>query len=659
MRPFVPKPDGELQAAPVQWNLLAWAALVGLLTGLAVVGFHALLSAINTTLFGPFVEALLTIGRSPLHPLELPVPPPPPPLPPAAGTPLEALLHIGMGGLGLVPTPPPPPEPPPLPSLQIPDWLSLWPVLVVPTLGGALVGVLRRGLGDLGPGLPSLMAMADGATDPAPRLPWLRLLSASLSLGSGASLGPEGPSVEAGGNLGLWVALRARLTPQSQKALVAAGVAAGLAAGFKAPIAGVFFAFEGSFSGLGGRPSLRAVLVAAITSTLMVQLGLGDTPILRLPAYDVRSLWELPLYLVLGVLASLMSWALIRLLELGRSPRLQALLQGLPAGFPTALGGLAVGVIALEFPQVLGVGYDTVEALLGSAGGIPLLTLLLLLGAKLLATAVSNATGFVGGGFAPSLVLGAVLGNCYGQILGDSGLHLAVAAPPAYAMVGMAAVLAGSARAPLTALLLLFELTHDIRIVLPLMAAAGLSAGLVERWHGLHDPGLLGPDPSEERRRSQLAGVEVGEALEPEAPLLLDATTPVSEALAALVAAHGHCLLMVEGPWVSGLITLADLQRCLARVWPAGTPPTLLRDSLRADLVWLPATAQLAQLEDQLETHDLRQLPVFAVPADLAGSLPHGLPSQGLPVSRLMGIASRDGMARALARVKLKTQSGV
>ncbi|MBM5828389.1 MAG: chloride channel protein, partial [Cyanobacteria bacterium M_surface_7_m2_040] len=263
--------------------MLAWAALLGVLTGLAVVGFHELLGFINTFLFGPFVEGLLTIGRSPLHPLELAPPPPPPPPPPALpGTPLHQLLQVGLGGLGLLPPPPPPPEPPPLPSLQVPDWLSLWPVLVVPTLGGALVGVLRRWLGDLGPGLPSLMAMADGDMPAGPKVPWLRLLTASLSLGSGASLGPEGPSVESGGNLGLWLALKAGLPPQNQKALVAAGVAAGLAAGFKAPIAGVFFAFEGSFSGLGGRPSLRAVLVAAITSTLVVQVGLGDAPILRL-----------------------------------------------------------------------------------------------------------------------------------------------------------------------------------------------------------------------------------------------------------------------------------------------------------------------------------------------------------------------------------------
>ena len=637
--------EAEARPLPYQWNLLAWAALVGVLTGLAVVGFHELLGFINNGLFGPFVEGLLAVGRS--QPPELP--PELPTLPPDTGTPLRALLQVGLGGLGFLPPPPAAPEPPPLPVSSLPDWISLWPVVVVPTLGGLAVGLLRRYGGDLGPGLPSLMAMADGAVPAQPRLPLQRLLGASLSLGSGASLGPEGPSVESGGNLGLWVALRGGLSPQSQKALVAAGVAAGLAAGFKAPIAGVFFAFEGSFSAVQGRPSLRAVLVAAVASSLVTQLLLGDTPILRLPAYEVRSPLELPLYLGLGLVASLMSWALISLLAAGRSERLQGWLAQLPPGLPTALGGASVGLMALVFPQVLGVGYDTIEALLGSDGGVPLFTLLVLLGVKLLATGISNATGFVGGGFAPSLFLGAVLGNCYGQLLGASGLHLPVAEPPAYAMVGMAAVLAGSARAPLTALLLLFELTRDIRIVLPLMAAAGLSAALVERWQGIHDPGLMGPDPLEERRRGQLASIAVQEAFEPEAPLVLPASMTASAALARLIDSHGHCLLVEQAGLALGLVTIGDLQRGLTSELQRQTPLCLV-DCLRTELVWLPLEANLDRLEDQLRPNGLRQLPVFELEGGSGDHLPHGLPAGGLSLSRLRGMASRDGMARAQAR---------
>ncbi len=655
--PASAEPGASGAASPFQWGLIGWAALVGTLTGLAIVGFHELFGFINNFLYGPFVEGLLVIGRSPVAAglaegggLDLP------PLAPEGGTPLKAMVQLGLDGLGwLAPAPPPvapaPQSPPPADTLA--DWLALWPVLVVPTLGGLAVGVLRWLSGSIGPGIPSLLAMADGAAVSAPRLPLLRLVAASLSLGSGASLGPEGPSVESGGNLGLWVASRAGLTPQAQKALVAAGIAAGLAAGFKAPIAGVFFAFEGSFNAIRSRTSLRAVLVAAVASALVTQLVLGDAPILRLPAYQVRSPLELPLYLGLGLVASLLSLALVRLMALGRHPRVSGLVQQLPPGLATALGGAAVGGLALLFPEVLGVGYDTIESLLGQDDAIPLLTLLGVMAVKLLATTVSNACGFVGGGFAPALFLGAVLGNVYGQLLGEGGLHLPVAEPPAYAMVGMAAVLAGSARAPITSLLLLFELTHDIRIVLPLMAAAGLSAALVERWQGFQAADLLGRDGVEERRRALMASVSVLEALEPEAPLVLPVSTPTDQALNLLIDVHGHCLLVADEGKMIGLINLADLQRGLERqreLGERGPGRSTLRECLRSELVWLPENASLSQLEDQLLPAGLRQVPVFGVSGEGMAMLPQGLPGGGLPEARLLGLASRDGMARAVAR---------
>ena len=636
-------PKAEATAAPFQWGLLAWAALVGLSTGFAIVGFHYLLGFINNLIYGPFVAFVIdAVGPHPVLPELLPPPPPA-----ATSTPLQSLLQIGLGGLGVLSPPvalPPEPVLPPIP--MPPPWLSSWPVVLGPLLGGVLVGLLRLITKDLGPSLPSLMAMADGRMQSEPRLPFARLLGASISLGSGASLGPEGPSVEGGGNIGLWLGKRAGLPPDSLKALVGAGVAAGLAAGFRAPIAGVFFAFEGAYSTIPGRPSLRAVLVAAVCSTLVTQLGLGDTPIFRLPAYEVRSPLELPLYLGLGLLASFVSWGLVRLLGLGRSEFVQVQLGKMPPWLLTGAGGLAVGLLALGFPQVLGVGYDTIESLLGSGGGISLLTLLGLLLVKLLATAISNATGFIGGGFAPSLFLGAVLGNFYGQLLGDGGFGLPVAEAPAYAMVGMAAVLAGAARAPLTALLLLFELTRDIRIVLPLMAATGLSALLVERWQGLADPGLLGPDPAEEQRRIQLQQLPVLDALEQEAPLVLPADLAPATALGMLLDARGHCLLVEQSGWVKGLITLADLQQVLN----SNRNISFLSDCLRSELVWLPTSADLSRLEDQLRPNGLRQLPLFIVEDGLSAQLPQGLPPEGLAVTQLRGIASRDGMSRALAR---------
>jgi len=334
------------------------------------------------------------------------------------------------------------------------------------------------------------------------------------------------------------------------------------------------------------------------------------------------------------------------------------LVENLPPGLATALGGAAVGGMALLFPEVLGVGYDTIESLLGQEQALPLLTLLGVMAAKLLATTLSNASGFVGGGFAPALFLGAVLGNVYGQLLGDAGLHLPVAEPPAYAMVGMAAVLAGSARAPITSMLLLFELTRDIRIVLPLMAAAGLSAALVERWQGFVASDLLGRDLAEEQRRNLMASLSVLDALEPEAPLLLPATSSPAQALNLLIKAHGHCLLLIDQGKAIGLVNLADLQRGLLRQsqlegssnGASSQPRLTVRDCLRSEMVWLPQSANLNQLEDQLLPGGLRQVPIFAVPAEGEAFLPIGLPSGGLPQESLLGLASRDGMARAVAR---------
>jgi len=225
---------------------------------------------------------------------------------------------------------------------------------------------------------------------------------------------------------------------------------------------------------------------------------------------------------------------------------------------------------------------------------------------------------------------------------------LPVAEAPAYAMVGMAAVLAGSVRAPLTALLLLFELTRDIRIVLPLMAAAGLSAALVDRWQSIQPTTLLGADRNEERRRERLAAVAVIEALEPEAPLVLPAHTQATTALSDLIAAHGHCLLVVDQTELNvvGIVTLTDLQQALNAAHQRGKQVSL-GECRRNDLVWLPDSAHLDDLEDQLGSQGIRQVPVFAVSA---GPLPRGVPSTGLGLDALQGLASRDGLALALAR---------
>ena len=376
-------------------------------------------------------------------------------------------------------------------TLMLEDFMGVfsswgpWTLACIPTLGGVVIGLMRWRFRDFGPNMSSLIAATRGLQELSPLKPITKMMAASVSLGTGASLGPEAPSVEIGANFGMLLAQVLQLSPERQRLLLGAGAAAGLAAGFNAPIAGVFFALEVVLGSTFATSSVSVVLLASVVSALLAQICLGAQPAFALPVYDVRSPLELPFYMGLGLLASAVSLAYTEAIQLaercfqGKVPGL-GWLGRLPRPVHPIVGGACVGLVALVLPQVLGVGYETVEAMLQDVKfSLPLLLLLLLV--KLAVTAISLGSGLVGGIFAPAMFLGASLGSAYGIFLAMvPALADRVAGPPAYAMVGMAAVLAGSARAPLTAILLMFELTRDYRIVLPLMAAVGLSVWLVE-----------------------------------------------------------------------------------------------------------------------------------------------------------------------------------
>ncbi len=376
-------------------------------------------------------------------------------------------------------------------SLMLEDFMGAiaskgpWTLACIPTLGGVIIGLMRWRFRDFGPNMSSLIAATRGLQELSPLKPITKMVAASVSLGTGASLGPEAPSVEIGANFGMLLAQVLQLSPERQRLLLGAGAAAGLSAGFNSPIAGVFFALEVVLGSTFATSSVSVVLLSAVVSALIAQICLGAQPAFALPVYDVRSPLELPLYMGLGLLASCVSLAYTEAIQL-TDRCFQGKIRGfgwlgrLPRPFHPIVGGAIVGLVALQFPQVLGVGYETVEAMLQDVKfSLPLLLLLLLV--KLAVTAISLGSGLVGGIFAPAMFLGACLGSAYGIFLEMiPALSDRVAGPAAYAMVGMAAILAGSAKAPLTAILLMFELTRDYRIVLPLMAAVGLSVWLVE-----------------------------------------------------------------------------------------------------------------------------------------------------------------------------------
>lgn len=440
--------------------------------------------------------------------------------------------------------------------------LGPWTVALVPLTGGIVVGlVVHYFIGEERhhgvAGVMEAVALAGG------RLRYKRMpakaVASALSIGAGASVGPEDPSVQIGANVGSALGQWLHLSDDRVRALVAAGAAGGIAAAFNAPIAGVFFALEIVMGEISGG-ALGVVVLAAVLSAVVTQALSGPQPAFHVPAYDFHSALELPLYLGLGLLAGPIAALYIRGLYAAQD--VFHTLE-LPRWVKPAIAGVLVGVVGIFLPQVLGVGYDTIDAVL-SGGGLALGLLLALLIAKLLMTSVSIGGGFPGGVFAPSLYLGAMLGGAYG-LLAQAAFPGLNVAPPAYAMVGMAAVLAGAVRAPLTAILLLFEMTNDYRIILPLMFAVVVSMVTSERLQrdSVYEHGLARKGVRLQRGRDVevLEGLTVSEIMQPLENTLLD-TDSVATATETFTCTrrHGLCVLDASGALV-GVLTLQDLDR--------------------------------------------------------------------------------------------------
>ncbi len=436
-----------------------------------------------------------------------------------------------------------------------------WQVALVPLAGGVLVGLVAHFL--IGEeklhgtaGIMQAVALSGGrlAYQKAP----IKAAAAILSIGAGASVGPEDPSVQIGANLGSFLGRVFRLSDERTRTLVAAGAASAIAAAFNAPIAGVFFALEIILGEIGG--NLGMILVAAVTSSVFTQAVSGASPAFQVPAYAFHSVWELPLYLGLGLLAGPVSALYVRLLYLA-----QDFFRAWQVARPvkTAFAGALVGLTGIFLPQVFGVGYETIgEALNKNDLGLGLLLALML--AKLILTPVSIGGGFLGGVFAPSLFVGAMLGGAFG--LGAQSLFpLLGLNPPAFALVGMAAVLAGAVHAPLTAVLLLFEMTNDYRIILPLMFAVAVSVLLSQRIQrdSVYALGLPRHGRRLDRGRDGevMSAITVGEAMRPDSASLPE-TMPLEEAadLLARSRRHGMPVTDAEGN-LSGILTVQDIER--------------------------------------------------------------------------------------------------
>jgi CIC family chloride channel protein len=353
-----------------------------------------------------------------------------------------------------------------LAALMYPPGGSGWRRVLVPTLGALATGYLLFKYFPLarGSGIPQTRAalfIHDGRI--SLRSVVGKFVCCSLSLASGIPLGREGPAVYIGSGLASTIARRLGLSRLQVRSLIPVGGAAALAAAFNTPIAAVLFSLEEIVGDLHA-PVLGSVVIASATSWLVLHLVLGDNPLFRVPAYHLISLWELGGYVVLGIVGGLSSVAFVKMLlwlraQFARMPAASLWIQ-------PVVGGLSVGLLGYFVPQVLGVGYDQVERVLN--GDVILKAVVILAVVKIIATSVAYASGNAGGIFGPTLFIGSMVGATVGAVA-----HLlfpaSTAGPGAYALVGMGTAFAGIIRTPLTSVIMIFEVTRDYTIIVPLM----------------------------------------------------------------------------------------------------------------------------------------------------------------------------------------------
>jgi CIC family chloride channel protein len=353
-----------------------------------------------------------------------------------------------------------------------PEGGAAWRRLLIPLLGSLIAGVLlqRYFPAARGSGIPqtkTALFLQNGYISFKTTLG--KFGCSALSLASGIALGREGPSVQVGAGIASVLGRRLGLSPSRLKALVPVGASAALAAAFNTPISAVLFTLEEVMGDLHA-PVLGSIVLSSATSWIVLRTLLGNEPLFHLPAYQLVHPGEILAYAVLGVLGGLVSVMFVKLLLWLRRYFLS--LPRWSSWFQPAVGGLLVGILGWFVPEVLGVGYGHVSRALNGQLALGLMVLLVAL--KLVATATCYASGNAGGIFGPSLFLGAMLGGAVGSAAhtffpdytGSAG---------AYALVGMGAVFAGIIRVPLTSVIMIFEVTRDYSVIVPLMVANLLS----------------------------------------------------------------------------------------------------------------------------------------------------------------------------------------
>ena len=488
-----------------------------------------------------------------------------------------------------------------------------WLVIVVPVIGGLIVGIMAKyGTSKIkGHGIPEAMeAVLFNRSRIAPRVAILKPISAAIAIGTGGPFGAEGPIIQTGGAIGSLVGQAFHTTAVERKVLLACGAAAGMSATFNTPIAGVILAIELLLFEFKSRSFIPLVIASTLATAVHMQL-LGLGPMFQVSAMDFAIPRGLPFYLVLGLICGLAAVGFSKLLYW-----VEDQFEKLPVNevwFP-AIGALGLGIIGFFVPRVLGVGYDTIGDILNGQLAWKLLLVVML--AKAAALAVSLGSGTSGGLLAPCFMWSAAMGGIFAMVSNHflPGAHLS---PGAFALVAMGAVFAAASRATFTFIIFAFEITRDYNSVLPLMLVSVIADGIAM---------LLMPNSSimteklarrglhvhQDYEADALSQTRVADTMERELPAIAAGTTvgALAERIARhdlIVARHEALLILDDAGKLAGIITRGDLLRALDKdssgamdVQEAGT----------TRLVVTHPDELVSEAASKMLRHDIGRLPV-------------------------------------------------
>jgi len=480
---------------------------------------------------------------------------------------------------------------------------------LIPMAGGLIIGPLSHFFPTeaKGHGVPEVMqsiALKNGIIKPRTIL--LRTFASAVCIGSGGSAGREGPIVQIGSSIGSALGQLFNMSAERIKILVGCGAAGGIAATFNAPLAGVIFSME-IILGVFSISTFTPIVISSVTATVVSHAFHGNTPAFIVPSYQIVSYWEILFYIILGLLSGLIAQLYIVTLYWSED-YFEKKINIHPVLKP-ALGGLLIGCLAIFLPQIMGNGYEVMDMALN--GQMVWYITFILIFMKIIATSITLGSGGSGGVFAPSLFIGAMLGGTFGSLVHFIFPDI-TATKGAYALVGMGSVIAAAAHAPMTNILILFELTNDYKIILPIMASCIIATSVV-RYLSKDSIYTLklrrrGINIQQGREVSIMGSIKVGDVMDRKVETILE-TTPFKRILAIFSKSTNSYFPVVNSKHkMVAILSFSDIREVM---FEEGLKDLVVAKDLAAtDVISLSPKDNLNKALEKFVAIDVAQLPV-------------------------------------------------